>query len=81
MTERIKEAVSVHFDFIVANPDLPKFLINEVLPNKERFIVLKSKIDKVLYLFKNLQKEVDEAALQGEVEQFNIINLFKPFFH
>ncbi|MBR4962398.1 MAG: helix-turn-helix transcriptional regulator [Muribaculaceae bacterium] len=77
LTERIKEAVSVHFDFIVANPDLPKFLINEVLPNKERFIVLKSKIDKVLYLFKNLQKEVDEAALRGEVEQFNIINLFQ----
>ena len=77
LTERIKEAVSVHFDFIVANPELPKFLINEVLPNKERFVVLKSKIDKVLHQFTNLQKEVDEAALRGEVEQFNIINLFQ----
>lgn len=77
LAERIKEAVSVHFDFIVANPELPKFLINEVLPNKERFVVLKSKIDKVLHQFNNLQKEVDEAALRGEVEQFNIINLFQ----
>ncbi len=77
ITERIKEAVSVHFDFIVANPDLPKFLINEVLPNKERFIVLKSKINKVLHLFNNLQKEVDEAAQRGELEQFNIIHLFQ----
>ena len=31
LTERIKEAVSVHFDFIIDNPDLPRFLIN-VLP-------------------------------------------------
>ena len=77
LTERIKEAVSVHFDFIVANPELPKFLINEVLPNKERFVVLKLKIDKVLHQFTNFQKEVDEAALRGEVEQFNIINLFQ----
>ena len=77
LAERIKEAVSVHFDFIVANPELPKFLINEVLPNKERFVVLKSKIDEVLHQFNNLQKEVDEAALRGEVEQFNIINLFQ----
>ena len=77
LTERIKEAVSVHFDFIVANPDLPRFLINEVLPNKERFNVLKSKIDSVLHIVEHLQKEVDEAALRGEVEQFNIVNLFQ----
>ena len=77
LTERIKEAVSVHFDFIVANPDLPKFLINEVLPNKERFKVFKSKIDSVLHSVEQLQKEVNEAALRGEVAQFNIIHLFQ----
>jgi AcrR family transcriptional regulator len=77
LTERIKEAVSVHFDFIIDNPDLPRFLINEVLPNKERFKVLKSKIDNVLHSVEYLQKEVDEAALRGEVAQFNIINLFQ----
>ena len=77
LTERIKEAVSVHFDFIIDNPDLPRFLINEVLPNKERFKVLKSKTDNVLHSVEHLQKEVDEAALRGEVAQFNIINLFQ----
>ena len=77
LTERIKEAVSVHFDFIIDNPDLPRFLINEVLPNKERFKVFKSKIDNVLHSVEHLQKEVDEAALRGEVAQFNIINLFQ----
>lgn len=77
LTERIKEAVSVHFDFIIDNPDLPRFLINEVLPNKERFKVLKSKIDNVLHSVEQLQKEVNEAALKGEVAQFNIINLFQ----
>ena len=77
LTERIKEAVSVHFDFIVNNPDIPRLLINEVLPNKERFKVLKSKTDNVLHSVEHLQKEVDEAALRGEVAQFNIINLFQ----
>ena len=77
LTERIKEAVSAHFDFIIDNPDLPKFLINEVLPKKERFKVFKSKIDSVLHSVEHLQKEVDEAALRGEVAQFNIINLFQ----
>ncbi len=77
LTERIKEAVSAHFDFIIDNPDLPKFLINEVLPNKERFKVFKSKIDSVLHSVEQLQKEVNEAALKGEVAQFNIINLFQ----
>ena len=77
ITERIKEAVSAHFDFIVANPDLPKFLINEVLPNKERFKVFKSKVDSVLHSVEQLQKEVDEAAQRGELEHFNIIHLFQ----
>ena len=31
----------------------------------------------VLPVFNKLQKEVDEAALRGEVEQFNVILLFQ----
>ena len=77
LTERIKEAVSVHFDFIVANPELPKFLMNEVLPHKERCDMFKSKIESFVYLFSQLQNEVDVAAQRGEVEQFDVLSLFQ----
>ena len=77
LVRRIEEAVSVHFDFVVANPDLPRFLINEVLPHKERCDLFRSKIENVLYLVDNLQREVNEAAARGEVEQFNVLLLFQ----
>ena len=77
LVKRIEEAVSIHFDFVMANPDLPKFLINEVLPNKERCALFRSKIENVLYLEDNLQREVNEAAASGEVEQFNVLLLFQ----
>ena len=77
LVRRIEEAISVHFDFVVANPDLPRFLINEVLPHKERCDLFRSKIENVLYLVDNLQREVNEAAASGEVEQFNVLLLFQ----
>ena len=77
LVRRIEEAVSVHFDFVVANPDLPRFLINEVLPHEERCDLFRSKIENVLYLVDNLQREVNEAAARGEVEQFNVLLLFQ----
>lgn len=77
LVERIKEAVSVHFDFVMANQELPKFLINEVLLNKERYELFKSKIENVFYLFNLLQKEVDDAAQRGEIERFDVIFLFQ----
>ena len=77
LTERIKEAVSVHFDFIADNPELPKFLMNEVLPHKGRCDMFKSKIESFVYLFSQLQNEVDVAAQRGEVEQFDVLSLFQ----
>ncbi len=77
LVKRIEEAISVHFDFVVANPDLPKFLINEVLPHKERCDLFREKVANILYLFGNLQREVDEAVSKGEVEQFNVLLLFQ----
>ncbi len=73
LVKRIEEAVSVHFDFIMANPDLPRFLINEVLPYKNRC----AKIASYFHLFNSFQREVDEAAARGEVESFNVLLLFQ----
>ena len=77
LVERIEKTISVHFDFIATNPDLPRFLINEILPYKERCDLFYSKVANFLYLFNNLQREVNEAAARGEVEQFNVLLLFQ----
>ena len=73
LVKRIEDAISVHFDFVAVNPDLPRFLINEVLPYKNR----SAKIASYFHLFNSLQREVDEAAARGEVESFNVLLLFQ----
>lgn len=77
LVERIEKTISVHFDFVATNPDLPRFLINEILPYKERCDLFYSKVANFLYFFNNLQREVNEAAASGEVEQFNVLQLFQ----
>jgi AcrR family transcriptional regulator len=77
LVERIEKTISVHFDFVATNPDLLRFLINEILPYKERCDLFYSKVANFLYLFNNLQREVNEAAARGEVEQFNVLLLFQ----
>lgn len=77
LVKRIEEAVSIHFDFVMANPDLPRFLINEVLPNKERCDLFRTKIEGFFHVIKDLQREVDGAVTRGEVRSFNVLLLFQ----
>lgn len=70
--EKIKETVEQHLDFIAANPDLPRFMVNEVFYQPER-------IDYILSVMKthaplvvaNLQREIDDMARRGECRQVN----------
>lgn len=77
LVDRIREAVSVHFDFIMANPDLPKFLMNEVIPYHDRSVMLISKVKDIFKFFEKLQHEVNEASSRGEIEHFNVPMLFQ----
>lgn len=77
LVDRIREAVSVHFDFIMANPDLPKFLMNEVIPYHDRSVMLISKVKDIFKIYEKLQHEVNEASSRGEIEHFNVPMLFQ----
>ena len=37
LLERLKDGVTCHFDFIAANPQLPRFIVNEVFSRPERY--------------------------------------------
>ncbi len=66
--ERIRNGVSRHFDFMKANPDLPRFVINEVITRSERQHLLASRVGRLANpIFDELQRSLDEACERGEV--------------
>lgn len=65
--DRLRSAIERHFDFIAANPDLPRFLVGEVFCDPARVAVvldqLKSHAPGVIA---SLQRQINECAARGE---------------
>ena len=61
LQERIRDGVESHFDFIAANPDLPRFIVNEVFSRPERYEAMRRRI-------RIIQQELDASAARGETE-------------
>lgn len=70
--ERIRMAISRHFDLISANPELPRFLIREVYSRPDSIAhmaaALRAAADKTIA---GLQRGIDEAASRGECRRVN----------
>lgn len=74
--ERIQEGLSRHFDFIAANPDLPRFIVNEVSSKPERYDMMRQKIQPIIgMLVGNVQREMDGLAARGEIERVDVRHL------
>lgn len=66
LEERIRQGVERHFDFIAANRDLPRFIVNEVLSRPDRIEIMKrNALHVVNSLLGSLQREIDEYAARG----------------
>ena len=66
LKERIELGVTRHFDFIAANPMLPRFLLNELYSSPERIEGIKSSMTKTAgQLLDNLQSAIDADASTG----------------
>lgn len=77
IVERLKSGIASHFDLIAANPQLPRFFLNEVLSRPEHYHLLYDRIKEVGdTLFADLQKDADEAAQRGEIERVDVRMLF-----
>ncbi len=77
IVERIKGGIAAHFDFIAANPLLPRFVINEIVSRPERYEVLYKRAGFVVNsVYNGLQAEVDCAAERGEIEWVDVKMLF-----
>ncbi len=68
LTERIRDGIERHFDFIAANPDLPRFIVNEVFSCPERYGAMQRRVALIAHrLIYDLQQELDTAAKGGDV--------------
>lgn len=72
IVERLKSGVAAHFDLIAANPQLPRFFLNEVLSRPEHYHILYEGIKEVSEKLTALQKDVDKASGRGEIEHVDI---------
>ena len=74
--ERLRQGISRHFDFIKSNPQLPRFIINEVVPYPERLKVMRGNISRLVgTLFVQLQTDLNAAASRGETESIDVRTL------
>lgn len=70
LEDRIRQGIERHFDFISANRDLPKFIVNEVLTRPEHIeLVKQNALHIVNNLLNNFQHEIDEYAAKGLCRQ------------
>ena len=77
IVERIKGGIEVHFDFIAANPLLPRFVINEIISRPERYKLLYKRVGAVIdNVYCDLQFEIDRSAERGEIEWVDVKMLF-----
>lgn len=66
LEERIRQGVERHFDFIAANRNLPRFIVNEVLSRPNHIEIMKrNALHVVNNLLSSLQGEIDEYAARG----------------
>ena len=69
LMEHVKRGVEQHFDFIAANPNLPRFVIQEIYSHPERHEIMRSQ---VLTITKDwlcdLQRHIDESAATKATE-------------
>ena len=73
IVERIKGGIEAHFDFIAANPLLPRFVINEIISRPERYKLLYKRVSAVIdNVYCGLQFEIDRSAERGEIERVDV---------
>lgn len=64
--DKLKTAIEDHQDFIAENPELPRFMINEVLSRPERIplVIEQLKLHTPLVV-ESLQRQIDDYAARG----------------
>ena len=71
--ERLEQGINRHFDFLIANPQLPRFVINEVIPYPERLKIMQNNILRISSaMFQQLQHDLNVSAAAGKTEAIDV---------
>lgn len=63
LLERVKRGVEQHFDFVAANPNLPRFIIQEIYSHPERHEILRLQLSAIAGgLLQDLQRHIEDSA-------------------
>lgn len=74
--ERLEKVIEAHFDFLAKNPDLPRFIINEVISKPERADFLKNRVLQMIgKVTSSIEKEVNDLIKACEINDIKIIDL------
>lgn len=74
--ERLKKGIEAHFNFLAENPDLPRFVINELISKPERSEILKERIGLIVGKVSiNLHKDIKDLTRACEINDIKIIDL------
>ncbi|WP_418407436.1 TetR/AcrR family transcriptional regulator [Alistipes sp.] len=73
LQERLRDAIGSHFDFIARNPDLPRFIVNEVFSRPDRYETMRARIREIAdTLMRDMQRELDALSARGEAEPLDV---------
>lgn len=76
LLDRLKEGIVRHFDFLEENPDLPRFIVNEVFSRPERYEMMRENISSIANgLMQQLQRELNQLAGRGEIVAIDVREL------
>ena len=74
--ERVQRAIELHFDFLSANPELPRFVMNELLFNPKRLILYEKNIKKMgSHVLKRMSEEIEAEVKQGTIDPIDPVSL------
>lgn len=68
LPQRLRAGIGLHFDFVAANPDLPRFVINEMVANPTNHELVKEYLTPIVaQLAEKIQPEADALAEKGAI--------------
>lgn len=71
--DRIQHFSESHFDFLVRNPNLPRFVINEIISKPERIDMIHQKINRILSsALENLNTDLQEQIKLGKINDIKL---------
>lgn len=74
--QRITEGISLHFDFLAANPRLPGFILHELSANSAQLEPVRTVLwDMAAELIPRMQEEMDELAWNMEITPMKYTDL------